>query len=137
MSPFRKKSAKTVHNTEVIIREPPSARLQKVWLHQVDSLLKYSIVFSFLLQFGALLMGKNWVIKIDSNQFETIYLGAFLWVVAFFVWMYDIRRKRKKMVEPSEDLVNLERELTKLEKKNVKTQSKLDELERKMGQIED
>jgi hypothetical protein len=135
---LRKKKTESANTSErVVITEPHPTELKKVWLHEVDSLLRSTVAFSFLLQLGTLLMGKNATVSVDSYQLQTIYVGAFLWVAAFVVLVFDINRRRKRMIERSPDLLSFKKRLDELERSNAETQIKLNDLKEKTSKLEE
>ena len=121
--------------TSVIIKEPRLVELQKVWLHDVDSLLKKTVVFQFLLQFGVLLMGRNWVIFIETFELRTLVPGAIIYIGAFVLWALQIRKKRRKMIAPSKGVQEIDELIAELESQRTSSQTKLERLNKRMRKM--
>jgi hypothetical protein len=73
-------------------------------------------------------MGRNAVLSMDSSQFQTVYLGAVIWISSFAYWLFDVQRRKRKMAEPSKELLDLDTMLNDLEtlsEKDMQTETKL------------
>jgi hypothetical protein len=83
-------------DSQVEIAEPRRNLLVKVWMIDVDRLLRGSTILQFLSNLGVLMYSKDLLLSVGSRTFSSVRLGALLWAsanVTWLVWVYLSRRK--------------------------------------------
>jgi len=85
-------------DSQVEIAEPRRNLLVKVWMIDVDGLLRVSAILQFISNLGVLVYSKDLLLSVGSTRFSSFWFGALLWASANVTWLVRVYLSRRKWI---------------------------------------